>query len=55
MGNYLRRVATAAARTSPPGTSAVGMPTRLPEILYSPVGRATPGSLSDGRPLPFGA
>ncbi len=52
MGNYLRRVATAAARTRPSGTPAVGMPTRLPEILFSPIGRPTPGSLSDGRPLP---
>jgi hypothetical protein len=46
MGNYLIRVARAAARTSSPGTSAVGIPSRT-EILYSPVGRA-PESLSDG-------
>ncbi len=31
----------------------MGIPTQLPEILYSPIGRATPESLSDGGPLPL--
>jgi hypothetical protein len=51
MGNYLRRVATAAARTSPPGRSAVGMTPQPSEIPHSPVGRPALESLSDGEPI----
>jgi hypothetical protein len=53
MANYLRRVAAAAARTSPPGMPAVGTPTPLPKILYPPIGRVTPESFSNGEPLPL--